>query len=392
MENFKEILITIKKELDLEKMYLKHMISGKDKDIDIVISKADFNKIDFPENYKIIRKKLSFNNHIFIVRIDNKTKNLNLLDFHIDGLEYCNVFKIYFDEIKNNSIRILNPEIYVLDKNYFYLDRYLGYIFFKAKKERTLKYIKDNKTPIDFLSNKLKLKHNQIENPILVKNKLVKNNFKSFILYRIFNIPKISKKVKIALIGIDGSGKTSTIIELEKRLSCLKISIGYMGWKDFKFLPIKIYESFIGHKKWKNSNHNNLKSFGLLSLVVFYTELYIRYLKQMISGKNVVIFDRFFYDRLTRTKSNLTYKLFNCLVPPIDLVFYMTAPVEILYQRKKESTVSNIKQIQSAFEKKERDIKYKCIDTNKCSREEVAGIITEEIFNLLPNEIYKFKS
>ncbi|MCK4892236.1 MAG: hypothetical protein KAS78_06230, partial [Candidatus Pacebacteria bacterium] len=286
----------------------------------------------------------------------------------------------------------LNQEIYILNENYFYLDRYLGYIFFKAKKERTLKYIKNNKTPIIFLSNKLKLKHNQIENPILAKNKLVKNNFKSFILYKIFNIPKISRKVKIALIGVDGSGKTSTIVELEKRLSCLKISIGYMGWKDFNFLPIKIYESSIGHKKWKNSNHNNLKSFGFFSLLVFYTELYVRYLKQVISGKDIVIFDRFFYDRLTRTRSNFNYKLFNYLVPSIDLVFYMTAPVEILYQRKKEGNVSNIKQMQYAFEKREKDIKYKHIDTNKYSYEKVVRIIVEEIFNCLPNEIYKFKS
>jgi len=393
MNNNKKILLDIKKELGLEKIYLKHKILTGDKDIDIIILKSDFYKIIFPKNYKIIKRKLFFNNHIFAVRFDKKTKNIDLIDFHIDGLKYCDIFKISFNEIKNNSVSFFNQNIYILNKNYCYLDRYLGYIFFKSKRERTMKYLSNNDIPINFLSNKLQLTIKKVKNPITVKQKLIKKNVKKFVLHKIFGNFQPKRKIKVVFVGVDGSGKSSTIMELKKKIRCLKIAIEYMGWKNFKISLIAIYENITKSKKNPYLNNNcKLKKFGFFSLAIFYIELYIRYFIQLISNNNVIIFDRFFYDRLIRAKSNFLYRLFYCLTPRVDLVFYLTAPSEILYQRKLEISILNIKQMQNAFERKKNDLNYIIINTDKYSQEEVVKIVTENIFKCLPNELSKIKN
>jgi len=393
MKNDKEILLNIKKELSLEKIYLKHEVLPEDKDIDIIISKLDFHKIIFPENYKIIRRKLFFNNHIFVVRLDKETKNLNLIDFHIDGLKYCDIFKISFSEIKNNSIPFFNRNIYILNKNYCYLDRYLGYIFFKSKKERTKKYLNNNNIPINFLSNKLQLAIKENGNPTIIKKRLIKKKIKRFVLYKLFGNFQPRRKIRVVFIGVDGSGKSSTIAMLKKKIKCLKVATKYMGWKNFKIFPIAIYENIIRPKKnLYLNNDRKAKKFGFFSLAIFYLELSIRYFVWMISAKDVIIFDRFFYDRLVRAKSSLLYKLFYYLTPKADLIFYLTASPKVLYQRKPEISVTNIKQIQNAFEKKKNDINYIAIDTDKYSQEDVAKIVTENIFKYLPDELSKIKN
>ncbi len=238
MKEIDNILSDIKKELELGEMYIKHKISEEDRDIDIVMSKADFNKINFPWNYKIVRRKLFFNNHIFVIRLDKKTKSLSLLDFHIDGLEYCNVFKISFNEIKSNSIILLEPNIYTLNTNYFYLDRYLGYMFFKSKRKRIADYFRNNNIPINFLSERLKMTSDKIKAPFVVKKKLIGNNFRKLILYKIFNIPRPRKKIKIVFIGVDGSGKSSTIVKLIEKIKGLKFSVEYNKC-DIILLPLR---------------------------------------------------------------------------------------------------------------------------------------------------------
>ncbi|MCK4592406.1 hypothetical protein KAT63_03125 [Candidatus Parcubacteria bacterium] len=393
MKNDKETLFDIRKELSLEKIYLKHKILPEDRDIDIVISKLDFHKINFPKNYKIVRKKLFFNNHIFVIRLDKKTGALNLLDFHIDGLEYCGVFKIAFNKIENNSVSFLNQNIYVLNNNYCYLDRYLGFMFFKSKKERIIRYLNNNDIPTDFLSDKLQLSIKKVKNPIIIKKALIRKNIKKFILYKIFGNFPPGKKVKVVFIGVDGSGKSSAIVELKKKIKCLKVAVEYMGWKNFKIFPIAIYESVTKPKKNPYlDNSRKIKKFGFFSLAIFYLELHIRYFKLIISNKNIIIFDRFFYDRLIRAKNNFLYKLFYCLTPKVNLIFYLTASPEILYQRKPEISIINIKQVQDAFERKKNDINYISIDTSKYSQEEIAKRVTEKIFKCLPNEISKVKS
>ena len=164
-------------------------------------------------------------------------------------------------------------------------------------------------------------------------------------------------------------------------------------WKNFKIFPIAAYETIV---KSKGSpyldNSREIKKFGFFSLAIFYLELHIRYFRWIISNKNIIIFDRFFYDRLIRARNNFLYKLFYYLTPKVNLVFYLTAPPEILYQRKLEIGITNIKQIQDAFERRKNDINYIFIDTSKYSQEEIAKLVTEKIFKCLPNEIPKVEN
>jgi thymidylate kinase len=369
-----KLLFDIKEELDLKSLFIKHEISNEDKDIDILISKSEFNNINFPSNYKLINHS-TYNNHFVYIRFDTINQNFTKLDFIIDGLDYCNVFRISLEKLKN-SCRMVANDIFVPDYKYIYLDRYLGNLFFPWKKKRLVSYLNENVQPTTFLISELghfSIKQEDLNNDNIIKFKLIRKKLHYYLIYHIkkklFNLMQFNNKLIIVIMGLDGAGKTTLIKELETELSgVFKVKTTYMGWNNFYLWPIKVYRNFkyknIDTKKRKTLT-DPIKRVGLFENIIVFIELYSRYLSSILDrNTEIIIFDRYFYDTIIRSKNQIFESILIPFVPKPNLFLLLDAPNNVLYSRKKEISVENISLIKNLIYSK-KYLKPIVIDTYK---------------------------
>jgi len=155
------------------------------------------------------------------------------------------------------------------------------------------------------------------------------------------------KSIKIALMGIDGSGKSTIKKTLKNELSKnFRVKERYMGWNDFSLFAGSLYSIINKFRKKSSNSQEELKEYyperlSLPYMLVYYCELLTRYLAllpQIILGKTI-IFDRYFYDKLgLLDKKSLKFKLFNMITPKPDFVLYIRTDTKIIFKRKKEFT------------------------------------------------------
>jgi thymidylate kinase len=137
-----------------------------------------------------------------------------------------------------------------------------------------------------------------------------------------------NKKTKpmIAFIGIDGSGKTSLIQELSKKIQKQrneKVEVIYMGLGKDSRLPLlqKMLE-FYSKLRYKNkkaqikkSEKGNYRERNCFWLFIQYFDLWFRYRKaKKLSKGSVVFFDRFFYEGLI-LGTNKAFRIFKNFTP-----------------------------------------------------------------------------
>jgi thymidylate kinase len=348
-----QLLNKIKNELYLKELFIKHEISRKDKDVDILISKSEFAGINFPSNYKLINPS-TYNNHCIYVRFDTIDQSFIKIDFIIDGLDYCNVVSLSPGKLRKSS-RMISDDIFVLGDEYIYLDRYLGYLFFPWKNKRTFSYLEKNVQPTMFLMSELKhfsVKQEDINDRKKIRSKLIRKKLYNYAVYhikkKIFKLRQLNRKLIVVIMGIDGAGKTTLIRELEKELSgVFNVRTTYMGWHDFYLWPIRIYRHFkykhIDKDKTKSIT-DSVKRIKLFENIIIFIELYSRYLKSILNGNTeIVLFDRYFYDSIIRSKNHSLETLLISLVPKPDLFILLDAPNNVLYERKKEISMEKIK-------------------------------------------------
>jgi len=348
-----QLLNKIKKELYLKELFIKHEISRKDKDVDILISKSEFSGINFPSNYKLINPS-TYNNHFIYVRFDTIDQSFIKIDFIIDGLDYCNVVSLSLSKLRKSS-RMITNGIFVLGDEYIYLDRYLGYLFFPWKSKRTSSFLENNVQPTMFILSELKhfgVKQSEINDTKKIRSKLIRKKLYNYTIYhikkKIFKLRQLNKKLIVVIMGIDGAGKTTLIRELENELSgVFNVRTTYMGWHDFYLWPIRIYRHF----KYKHidkdktrSMTDSVKRIALFENIIIFIELYSRYLKSVLNrNTEIVLFDRYFYDSIVRSKNHLLETLLISLAPKPDLFILLDAPNDVLYERKKEISIGKIK-------------------------------------------------
>lgn len=348
-----ELLNKIKNELHLKELFIKHEISRKDKDVDILISKPEFAGINFPSNYKLINPS-TYNNHLIYVRFDTINQSFIKIDFIVDGLDYCNVVSLSLPKLRKSS-RMITNDIFVLGDEYIYLDRYLGYLFFPWKIKRTFSYLENNVQPTMFLLSELKhfsIKQEEINDTKKIRSKLIRKKLYNYTIYhikkKIFKFRQLNRKLIVVIMGIDGAGKTTLIRELEKELSgVFNVRTTYMGWHDFYLWPIRVYRHFkYKHtdKDTKRSITDSVKRIALFENIIIFIELYSRYLKSILNrNTEIVLFDRYFYDSIVRSKNHIWETLLISLVPKPDLFILLDAPNNVLYERKKEISMEKIK-------------------------------------------------
>lgn len=175
----------------------------------------------------------------------------------------------------------------------------------------------------------------------------------------------------IAILGVDGTGKSSVINEIKTKLgdSCI---VQYMGYRSFGDKRIEQIEA---------------RPHGLIQTLVLKWLIYKSYIRRYREAKKknkIVIFDRYVHEiyinsfGLASFINKLVYKY---LYPNPNFVIYLHCPAEISLARKddipdKEVFKSMKTRFDSVFIGRKKCL---CLDSYKYSSEQLADIIIKYI-------------
>lgn len=366
------------------------ILTGEAHDIDMVI---DFSRME--EVMKIL-ENLSTNmgwNLFFKSTKDNG--NLITIHYYIEFNKSIEI--VHFDFFKNfswNNIPLIKNEqllykstcengIYSCSKENEAItklfSRYLynGYIKEEYKVDivdiyinykENVKRIMNRFLPYDISEKVYELIVNKRWKKLIELNGDIKRSIKDIYLSSTYkkiryNLANISFKLKrcinhngimIAFIGTDGSGKSTIIENLPKVLGRTfdESQIKYYHWRP-KYLK--------SPKGDKNSNVNITephskkpysKVVSFLKFMYFNLDYILGYwfsVKVHLGKNELVIFDRYYYDYLVdkrRYRLNLNDKLIKLamkVIPKPDITLLLIGTPEILYERKKEISLEEVK-------------------------------------------------
>lgn len=149
------------------------------------------------------------------------------------------------------------------------------------------------------------------------------------------------KKTKIVFIGSDGSGKTTIINYLKKNLQQQgkTVEVHFFGWRNFRDPILKFFSKiYLKNKMKKNKNEEKLERFKERSwffYFIYFLELWLRYSSIILSNKNYILIDRYFYDELAFSRG-LKFKFFKLITPKPDFCFLLKAPLRKINSRIKQ--------------------------------------------------------
>lgn len=205
----------------------------------------------------------------------------------------------------------------------------------------------------------------------------------------------MTKTYRVALIGLDGCGKSTQIDKMKKDKLFSKYKFIWCRWKPTLLKPIYLLLS----KKIKNSdnrpidlnkdklNHdyrakavikNKLFSNKLiriswikLALIDYYFQFYLKILILIIQKRNIV-FDRYYLDLFVDQGINFGYtpkqicdeiEKYKNLFPKIDKVIYIKVRPEVCFMRKNDiPNMDYLNKRHEIYEYLSKDLKWICID------------------------------
>lgn len=191
------------------------------------------------------------------------------------------------------------------------------------------------------------------------------------------------RKLSIAVIGVDGSGKSTAIEELSLMYGNKSVVV-YMGLKNF---ANKKLEKIV---KMKESDMSTMDKMKLK--IYLYIELLRRYLKNRFSYK-IVIYDRYVEDNYInsigrfRYVDNLFYKY---LFPKAKIYFYFHCDANTSFSRKNDITdrkgfIMMKERYDKLFLNKKRIVS---IDTDENSKLDTIDLICNSINEVMPKSLY----
>lgn len=399
-------------------------------DIDICVEQSDFERLD-----DIIKKVAHNTNTIVAQKIwhnyrkcayiltpikINESFRLQL-DFFSDFSVSCTPKLISYDEILNNTRchgRFLVPKyeleyIFLLMRRIFKNDFSLEHIRLfksiilrnrKSSFEYGIKYFDKDifKEVEDAIINEDLDRLNKLQ-PVLWKNlrELSYKNSKGVYFFKYW-ASQVKRAIfrynnpvglSIAILAPDGGGKTTVIENISSLVS------GSFHGVDVRYIRPRLFRNLgaynlINPTEEESSNpnphdktlHNPLKS---LIRFLFYNLDYqlgtLFDIKLKKVRKKLVIFDRYYYDYYVDMK-RYQYKLpkflpkvFEFTIPKPDIVFILDAPAEILYERKKELTVEELKRQRNEYRKIANNMKNAILIDASQEIEKVVQDITTAI-------------
>lgn len=244
----------------------------------------------------------------------------------------------------------------------------------------------------------------------LIKNSLLTNLVTylkynlNYLVIRFLNIFKIKGNL-IVFLGPDGSGKTTIINRMEKELLNfypksiifhtrlnifpeLKTGLGLSNPKSNIDKETKV-EINVESKQ-------NILSIVLNSIVVlyYYLEFLVGnlYLWSLKKKGYIIIFDRYFYDFFIQPNTRKFIwkfkKILLMFIMKPECVVHLYAEPEIIYARKQELTIEEIRAQNSLFEKLFlNDNRYFKIDTSEVSLDSVEKLVLSKIISNTTNDL-----
>jgi hypothetical protein len=237
-------------------------------DIDILILKDDFEGVKtILEQCHFIRFRGEIPGHVQFVLYVKKARKFILIDFYIDGLSHGGILYLHGEQILTRKQKF--SSFFIPSKEDILITLLLHSIidkgFFKQKHINTIEAIIDTNTDFKYIDDTISSlfgKKIALRLMSLLKNRTYNINirlriylliqrllrapqnilfFTKFVVTtRLLKILNPKRGCIIAIIGVDGSGK-STVAEKLKQVfydGDLKTTVVYMGWKDNFVLPL----------------------------------------------------------------------------------------------------------------------------------------------------------
>lgn len=188
---------------------------------------------------------------------------------------------------------------------------------------------------------------------------------KGFVRTRIMKM----RKATIAIIGVDGTGKSSAIDILSRALQHRGFSV-YMGYRDFG-------------TKIESSTGSSIKS-----VITIYLAMWKRYLKYRYHYGGIIIFDRYPYEiyiNSTGIKSRIYRVFYQVLFPTPNEIVYIHCKSETSLSRKDDIENENVfRKMKDRFDEEYlNNNEIICLSSDELSSVEIVDRICREI-----NEFY----
>ena len=293
-----------------------------------------------------------------------------------NGLKYID-YREFLEDYEKALLKmyILHP---IIDKG-FYKEHHKKKIKALIKKGVKVK-VPFIKNPLDFDKN-IKLRKKLILYYLLKQPWIV-----PYFIYKVLFVNRLFRKrtnFRIAFVGMDGSGKTTTIKNLKKNLTDKGFNVSVMNLgiyhKRSKFMNIlsKLYWKFKRKKIIKREIEagGSVKAPTTLKNILRFLDMYLRYRKSK-KRQGIVLYDRYFYDFIFYKEPNMLTKLLVKIAPKPDLIFYLKADVNDLYKRKREYSVDFIKDAIKRMNKYINKLNLIEINTSKSKK-----IVRREVIN-----------
>mgnify|MGYP001434393002 CR=1 FL=1 len=181
----------------------------------------------------------------------------------------------------------------------------------------------------------------------------------------------------IAFLGVDGSGKSTVIEQFTRKV--------HSDWSEIKYIHFRPNLFLKSSSNGPVTNPHEGKSRGLfvsmIKSIYFIIEYNVAFIFNYFNPGQLIIYDRYSYDIIAdpqRTKFSLPSWLSRAMIwiiPSPNLIFYLHAPVDVLYERKKEINKSDLSAILDKYLILSKVHKFHEIDTNTPLEETIDKIL-----------------